>query len=206
MTLGVATGWRHRTRTFATALECAHRALSLNPHSAWAHVATGFALAWNRQPEDAVLHYQRAIELEPDLSYARTLLAAAQSYVGHNRSALRETTIAQELVDGDLFGRGNAGVNDNTIALAHFVAGDHQQGVEFGRRALVQSPNLPTIHRILVANHALKGEIGEAKRSLARLRQLVPNTSLESLNEWLPFIRVEERERFAASHRLAGLS
>jgi TolB-like protein/tetratricopeptide (TPR) repeat protein len=204
-TLGVAAGWQHRKHALAAAFDAAHRALSLNACDPWAQLAMGFALAWNGQPDEAVLRYRQSLALDPSLAHGHTLLGASLTYLGLGREALRETQLARDSFDADLFSRGNAGVNNNTMAIACFVAGQHREGVGFGQRALAESPNLPTIHRILVANHALSGGRQEAKQSLRKLQQLVPRTSIRSIAEWLPFNRMDERQRMLGAFRQLGL-
>lgn len=205
-TVGVAAGWGHRKAALVLSFDAAHRALALNCDDPWAQVALGFAMAWARRPEDALLHYQRAIRLDPAFSYARTLLGAALCYLGEHRSALTEALAAQQFSDADLFGHGNAGVNNNTIAISHFVAGNYRQGIEFGQKALVESPQLPTVHRFLTVNHALGGGVHRARQSARRLKQLVPSTSVSAITEWSPFVRVDERQKIIAACRMAGLN
>lgn len=54
---------------------------------------------------------------------------------------------------------------------------------------------MPTIHRLLIVNHALRGEIEDTKHELQTLKRLLPTTSLRSINEWLPFVRTDERQK-----------
>ncbi len=102
--VGIAAGWHPRKAALSLAFDASHRALSLNCEDPWAQVAMGFAAAWNRQPEEAVLHYQEALRLDPEFSYARTLLGAALCYLGEHRQALAETSAARQFMDADLFG------------------------------------------------------------------------------------------------------
>lgn len=204
-TVGVAAGWVHRKAALALSFDAGSRALSLNGDDPWAQVAIGFARAWNLQPEDAVLHYKRAIEIDPQFSYAQTLLGAALCYLGDHRQALAETSAARQFLDVDLFANGNAGVNNNTIAISHFIAGNYKQGLEFGHRALVESPQLPTIHRILIINQALGGEIHEARAGARKLKQLVPSSTIKKIIDWSPFRRTDERQKMVEAYRMAGL-
>ena len=203
--VGIAAGWHHRKAALALAFDASHRALSLNCDDPWAQIAMGFAAAWNRQPEEAVLHYQEALRLDPEFSYARTLLGAALCYLGEHRQALAETSAARQFMDADLFGQGNAGVNNNTIAISHFVAGDYRRGREFGEKALVESPQLPTVHRILIFNQALGGDLRQAREVARKLKRLVPGTSVKAITEWSPFTRADERKKIVEAYRLAGL-
>lgn len=203
-TLGVAAGWR-RKDSLDFALHTARKALLLEPDNPWAHVSLGFASAWGGRIEDAVLSYNNALTHDSRFAYAHTLLAAALNYMGHGQDASAELSKALRFSDVDLFTRGNIGVHNNTSAIACLVAERYRNGIEFGRKALVESPKLPTIHRIMIANYALNGELDEAKASLRTLRQLVPSTTFQSIVEWLPFIRVDERQKMTDAFRLVGL-
>jgi DNA-binding winged helix-turn-helix (wHTH) protein/tetratricopeptide (TPR) repeat protein len=205
-TVGVAAGWTPRQAALALSFDAGFRAWSLNGDDPWAQLAIGFARAWNRQPEDGVLHYKKAIEIDPQFSYAQTLLGAALCYLGDHRQALAETLAGRQFMDADLFAQGNAGVNNNTIAVSHFVAGNYRRGLEFGQRALVESPELPTIHRFLLVNHVLSSDVHRARNVARRLKQLVPSTSAKAIAEWSPFVRSDERTRIVEACRLAGLN
>lgn len=204
--VGVAAGWHPRKAALSRAFDASHRALSLNCDDPWAHAARGFAAAWNRQPEEAVLHYQEALRLDPEFSYARTLLGAALCYLGEHRQALAETSAARQFMDADLFGQGNAGVNDNTIAISHFVGGNYRLGVEFGEKALVDSPQLPTVYRILIVNRALGGDVWQAREVARKLKRLVAGTSVKTITEWSPFTRADERKKIVEAYRSVGLN
>ena len=205
LTVEIAAGWRRRKDAGSLALEASCRALLLDPDDPWSHLSQGFALAWNHRPEDAILSYERAIACDPCLAFAHTLYAAAMCYLGRGREAARKLTEASHLPAGDLLARGNYGVHSNTTAIASLVSGEYRQGIEHGYQALTESPKLPTTHRILVANHALNGDIDLARNTLKALKHMIPGTSLKSIKEWLPFKRADERQKILEGCALAGL-
>ncbi len=205
MALGVAAGWQNRKDAIDTSLELASKALMLNPEDAWAHLARGFALAWSWRVEDGILSYEKALECNPRLSYAHTLLAAALCYLGHTERATVHLAEAQRHGLSDLFARGNAGIQTNTYAVRSLILGQHRDGIDFGRKALAENPVLPTILRILIANCALSGELEEAQHVLRTLKRHVPATSLTSIMDWVPFMRREDAQKIAESFRLVGL-
>jgi TolB-like protein len=206
LTLGVAAGWRRRREIIASALDIAQKALLLDPEDPWGHVARGFALAWAHRPEDSILSYGRALTCNPLFGYAHTLKAAALCYLGRGQDALQEIAQAERFSAGDLFTRGNMGVNNNTKAIAHFIIGRHREGIEAGRQALMESPKLPTTHRFLIANYALSDDREEGRTGLDKLRDLVPSTSLESLKEWSPFVQAGVQQKMMDAFRLVELT
>jgi TolB-like protein len=205
-TLDMVAGWAPRSGTLERALDVGRKAVVLDSEEPWAHLALGFVYAWSGRSEDAVIEYQHALKLDPTLAYGHTLLGAALCYLGRGNEALTQVDKAQSLGPKDLFTRGNRGINNQTRAIAYFVARRYRDGIQYGRSAIVESPTLPTAYRMLIANCALAGEIEEARGRLQALKQFMPSTSLESIKEWLPFGRTVERKNLIDGFRAAGLS
>jgi TolB-like protein len=204
-TLNTVAGWAPRGSTSERALDIGRKAVLLDAGDPWAHLALGFAYAWSGRVEDAAIEYQQGLKLDPSLAYGHTLLGAILCYLGRGDEALIQVDKAQSLSPKDLFTRGNRGINNQTRAIAYFVAGRYREGIQFGRNAIIESPTLPTAYRMLIANCALAGEIEEARARLQALQRFMPSTSLESIKEWLPFSRTAERQNLIDAFRTVGL-
>jgi len=204
-TLGVHLGWEPRERTVAIASDAAHKALHLDGDEPWAHLALGYALAWSRRAEDAIAAYEKALALNPNFAIAHWLLALALCYLGRSEEAMAHGDKAERLSPRDLLARGNAGVSNNVRALACFIAGRYREGIDFARKAIIESPNLTPAYRSLIVNCALGGEIQEAKATLRTLKGLAPDISLKWIKEVMPFVRAEDQQRWVEGFRLAGL-
>jgi hypothetical protein len=96
-------------------------------------------------------------------------------------------------------------VSNNVRAAACFVGGRYRDGIEFARRAILESPNLTPAYRALVVNCALAGEIEEARAALRTLKILVPDISLKRIREVMPYVRTEDQQKWLEGFRLAGL-
>jgi DNA-binding winged helix-turn-helix (wHTH) protein len=81
-------GWRQRQTTMPLALEAAAKAILIDEQDAWAHFSVGWALTQNRQPEDAVEEYRKALAINPYFPMAHTCLGLALSYVRQIELAL----------------------------------------------------------------------------------------------------------------------
>lgn len=204
-TLGVHLGWEPRESTVAVASDAAHMALLLDAEDPWAHVALGYVLAWSRRAGDAVGEYEKALTLNPNFAIAHWLLALAFCYLGRSEEALAHGDKAARLSPRDLLARGNAGVSNNVRAAACFIAGRYRDGIDFARKAILESPNLTPAYRTLVVNCALAGEIEDAKAALQTLKGLIPHISLKWLKEVMPYVRSEDQQRYVEGFRLAGL-
>jgi TolB-like protein len=205
-TLGVHLGWAPRESTLAIASEAAHKALLLDSDDPWAHVALGYVLAWSRRANDAIVEYEKALALNPNFAIAHWLLALALCYLGQGEEALKHGDQAERLSPRDLMARGNAGVSNNVRAIACFIEGRYREGIGFARKAIIESPNLAPAYRALIVNCALAGETEEARAQLETLKRLVPEISVEWVKHVIhPYMREDDRQRYADGFRLAGL-
>jgi hypothetical protein len=89
-------------------------------------------------------------------------------------------------------------------AFAHMLAGRYDEASSWAAKAMwVQ--NYATPLRIVVASHALAGRLAEAKKALARLRELDPAASIANFPERAPLRRPEDIERLESGLRRAGM-
>jgi TolB-like protein len=203
-TLNVHQGWKKRQRELPQAQGLAHTALSLNSEEPWAFVASGYAKIWVR-PEDAIPDLLKALALNPSLAIAHYLLALAFAYAGRGDSALGHGDMAERLGAKDLLARGNSGAHHNVRATACFTLGRYQEGMDFGRKAIAESPTMPTAYRSFLMNCSLAGHLDEAQRAMAMLLRFSPKMSLQWLRETTVWARREDQQRYLDAFRIAGL-
>jgi adenylate cyclase len=176
----------------------------LNSEEPWAFVASGYAKIWVR-PEDAIPDLLKALALNPSLAIAHYLLALAFAYAGRGDSALGHGDMAERLGAKDLLARGNSGAHHNVRATACFVLGRYQEGMDFGRKAIAESPTMPTAYRSFLMNCSLAGHLDEAQRAMAMLLRFSPKMSLQWLRETTVWARREDQLRYLDAFRIAGL-
>jgi TolB-like protein/Tfp pilus assembly protein PilF len=205
-TLGVHMGWDRIEDTVEAASAAAHKALQLDADDPWSHLAFGYVLAWSRRAADAVPEYEKALALDPNFAIAHWLLGLAVNYLGRGDEAFVHADKAASLSPRDLFARGHAGVSNNLRAMACFVTRRYRDGSDFARKAIIESPNLSPAYRSLVVNCALGGELQEAVQVLSELKKrFLPHLTLKWIEEELPYVRADERQRYIRGFRLAGL-
>jgi tetratricopeptide (TPR) repeat protein len=90
-------------------------------------------------------------------------------------------------------------------ALAHFVAGDYAQAVDWAAKAAREQPNFAGAIRNIAASSALSGHFDEAHKALARVRRLDPELCLANLKDRVGPYRPADLARFTQGMRLAGL-
>jgi TolB-like protein/tetratricopeptide (TPR) repeat protein len=205
-TLGVHMGWDRIEDAVVPATAAAHQALQLDADDPWSHLAVGYVLAWSRRPAEAVPKYEKALALDPNFAIAHWLLGLALNYLGRADEAFAHADKAASLSPRDLLARGNAGVANNLRSMSCFIRGQYREGSEYARRAIIESPNLSAAYRPLVVNCALGGELQEAVEVLGQLKQrFLPHLTLKWIDDELPYVRADDRERYIQGFRLAGL-
>lgn len=203
-TLRVHMSWANRRDVIPAALDAARTALALNPDEPWAHAALGYASIW-KQPDAALLPFERAIALNPDFAVGHYFLALGSTYAGHHAKVLEHADMAERLARRDLLARGYAGAHDNVRSTASFATENYRNGIKFASNATLYSPNSPTAHRALVINLALAGKSHEARHAMQTLRKLAPDISQAWIAKNSVWSSTETMRRYVDAFRASGL-
>jgi DNA-binding winged helix-turn-helix (wHTH) protein/TolB-like protein len=205
-TLDVHMGWVRRGTAIPLALQIAQRATSLNPEDPWAHLAFGYATIY-AHPDDAIPRLEKALALNANMAIAHYFIALASTYAGHCTDVAYHAEMAEKLSPVDLLARGNAGCYDNVRATAAYITGHFDQGIEFARKALAESPALVSAYRALVVNSALSGRMEESRSALETLKRLAPNMSQQWLEQTTAvWVRAQDHAKYREGFRIAGLA
>jgi tetratricopeptide (TPR) repeat protein len=90
-------------------------------------------------------------------------------------------------------------------ALAHFLAGRYGEASSWTERAMWAQSSYFTTVPIAAASYALAGRNAEARKAIARVRELDPALCMANLKDWIPFRRPEDLARLEDGLRKAGL-
>ncbi len=177
----------------ATALSHAEAALSLDPRSADACNAHGFALGVLERTAEAIRSFERGVALNPHNASLRSHLAISLIAPGCERAdeAVRHAEAAMRLNPADPFAWTFRFIRD--LALT-------QRGDDFDyEESLAEIADIPNIDWkpiILGAVHALKrGDEDRAEELLARARSMSPGLTLSRAQRYVG--QVLRLERFA---------
>jgi tetratricopeptide (TPR) repeat protein len=145
---------------------------------------------------------ERACVLNPNMALAWCSAGVVQTHMGDPDRGIAsiERAIRLSPLDPnlDVFLRG--------VARAHLIAGRYDDAIAWGERALREKPGLPHALRTLTAAYALAGNIAEAHRVLAMLRQFQPSFRLSNARENIPpYRRPQDTEMILNGLRIAGL-
>jgi tetratricopeptide (TPR) repeat protein len=91
-------------------------------------------------------------------------------------------------------------------ALAHFLAGRYDEASSWTERAMWARSSYFTTVPIAAASYALAGRSAEARKAMARVRELDPALCMANLKNWIPFRRPEDLGRLEDGLRKAGLT
>jgi adenylate cyclase len=196
-------GWMtDRPREIAEAVRLARRAVELGGDDAAALAWGGFALAYvGYELDDGIAFLDRALALNANLAAAWYVSGWLSVYSGATEEAVERFARAMRLSPVDpLIFRMHAGT-----AYAHFFAGRYEEASAWAEKAVRARPTWLTAVRGAAATHALAGRLDEARKLMARMRELDPALRISNLKELLPLRREEDFARWADALRIAGL-
>ena len=179
------------------------RALDLGKDDAFALSAGGFALAFVvRDLGLGAALIDRALVLNPNLAGAWSFGGWTKVWLGEAGAAIDRFARAMRLSPVDPF---MAGMRAGS-AYAHFFLGRYDEAATWAAMALQNNPDFQTGLRVDAASNAMAGRLEQARKVIARLRQLNPSQRISTLNDVRgPYRRVEDVSRYEEGLRRAGL-
>ena len=191
----------------ASALAAASRAVELDEATPEAHSELGdlkFYFDWDFKGAEAA--YARALELNPSLSRARVQhaqLLAAQDRAPDAVEEMRRTEeidplsveVSQYLALMQYYARDYDGALEQlqkaltldtrsprtyvAISRAHEARGEWKEAIDATERAIALSSGVtPPFQALLVRQHALSGNVGEARRRFSALEKMIASTGV----------------------------
>ncbi|MBR1286830.1 adenylate/guanylate cyclase domain-containing protein [Bradyrhizobium sp. AUGA SZCCT0177] len=196
-------GWMaDRALETAEATRLCRRAVELGDHDAAALCWGGFALAYiAHELDDGIAYLDRALVLNSNLAAAWYVSGWLKVYSGEPEDAIEHAARAMRLSPLDpLIFRMHCG-----IAYAHFFAGHYDDASSWAEKAVRARPTWLTAVRGAAASHALAGRLDEARKHMARMRELDPALCISNLKDLLPLRREEDFAKWVEALRKAGL-
>jgi len=182
--------------------DAARRAVAADDRDAAAQTTLAVYELFINQHDDAIRRLHRAIELDPNSSFARGYLGAAHSFGGASDPSLPALQEAMRLSPRDYL----TVVWQTCSAWSHLHAERFVEAVDCAKLAIDFNPSFPDSHATLAAAAAHLGRIAEARAGLEGLVRLLPGLSITDLRLVRPFRRQADRERFLSGLRKAGLT
>lgn len=193
--------WNFDPHSPDSVLEEAHalatRAVELDSGESTCHSILGQVCLLKRRFDLAVLHAQRAVEINPNNQWNATDLASVLTYVGRAEEALIWFTRAREIdpyFDVPWYWR--------DVARAYVIMQRHQEALSALGRPRVRSL---AIAALTAGCHARLGDMQRARASAAECVSIQPDFSIRKFMKREPFKVGADAEHIAASLRSAGL-
>jgi TolB-like protein len=181
-------------------VDAASRAVSLEPHDAYAHYAMSIAHLMDLRPVSAVEEAMRAVELAPNLALAQNALGWSQIFAGNPADAIGPVELALRLSPRDpvqyFF--------QCALALAHFHLGEHETSVQFARQAVAAKPRYFSM-LVLLAGLAKLGLMSEAEDLSARATLMAPKDAATYWTLLFPYSSPAHRADIEAAIKAGGI-
>jgi tetratricopeptide (TPR) repeat protein len=201
--LRVQQGWSHDPAgDQAAAMRMATAALERDSFDATALALCGHAKSLLRfEFDEAITMFDRAIESSPSSYVAWTRSSPTYSYLGDASEAIRRAKHGMSLSPLDP----QAFFPHTSLGIAFYVAGEHAEGVRWGRKAREENPRYTGNLRILAANLAASGQTDEAREVAQALLVVEPKFEVQRFVDRYAIRDPERQARLARHLRVAGL-
>jgi len=161
------------------ALRLAGRAVQLGPNLPQAHASLGVVLAWKRQPDAAVVAFEKAVALNPNFTDWR--MAIALVYAGQSARAVEVLKTHMRL---DPF---YVPLAPHWLGLAHFTLRQYPEALAALGECAIRAPNYGAVHLWLAATHARMGHRQAARAEAAKVLELDPGFTIERIASTIAF-------------------
>lgn len=195
---GWGDSWSH---AMAMARSAAQMGLRLDDRDAQVVRTVGNVNLYARDHDQARRDFLRAIDLNPDEAENYALLGYVIGLGEDFEGASSYIQRALELSPRDQFRATWYG----HYAMVAAVTGRYQQAVDLARTALAQNPEFIGGYRTLAVGLAYLDHKVEAKEAIRELLSRLPELSLRSVAQRLPFSDSASRDRYIEGLRTAGL-
>lgn len=200
--MAVGQGWVENPRDVTSlAGDAAERAVRLDPLDARALAIAGHVKAYLMHDVQSALQlHARAIELNPNLPIAWTLSSWSKIYNGEHEVAARHAMTAQSLSprDPSIF------FAEHALMTAHFFNRHLEEAEMLAEVVLERNPGHRSALNIRLAVLGQLGRCEEAARCLAKLREIDPDVTIDSIVARIP-LRPEDEVFYTDGLRRAGV-
>ena len=163
----------------------------------------GFALAYVcREYGIGSAMVDEALSINPNLAGGWRCRGMISIHVGQHALAVEQLTRALRLspVGPDGFG------TEASLSSAYFYQDRPEEALKWAGRALAHRSDSRLARRALVLANVLAGNLGEAKKLVAELRELDPLLSITNIRNSIAGVqRPQDIDKYIAGMRLAGL-
>lgn len=151
--------------------------------------------------DEAMALFDRALGASPNSAIAWTRSSPTYAYIGNPREAIRRAEEGLRLSPCDPY----IFYGHTALALAFYVAGEHEEAVRWGRKAREHNPAYTAHLRLLAASLAAAGRTEEAREAGQALVTAEPGFKVGRFVDGYAIRDPNRRELLAQHLRQAGL-
>jgi DNA-binding SARP family transcriptional activator/Tfp pilus assembly protein PilF len=198
----VGQGWaKDVDKAMKTAQDHALKAIRIDPENGealgiYAHVCSFL----EKDFDTAILYFDRALRLNPNLAYIWAWSVPTYCYVGNADDALARLERYRDLAPFDPYFL----LFESMYTMVYVFKGDYERAAVVGRRSVKNNPQFSNGYKPLIAALGHLGRRDEAQPHVDKLLSLEPNFTVERFGQTYPFKHASDRERYMMGLRLAG--
>jgi TolB-like protein len=181
-------------------LAAARRALGIDSGDHLAHLWKGMLLLYSDQYEAGLADLRRAHELNPNDALTLSLLGHFEAGAGNAAIGIQHVTDALRLSPRDTLRWSYL----NSLAWAHFAAGDYAQATDAALRAVGDAPRFYPPHVCLVISRVGLGATGQAMADFKGLNAMAAQPTAQRLAGRWVCSSVELAQRATTFLRIAA--
>ena len=163
----------------------------------------GAVLAYSGdQLEAGLLLIESSCALNPNSAEGWNMMGWVKAWLGYPDAAIAhiEHSLRLSPLDPHRYTR------HLSMATAHFFAGRYKEAASWAERAVSEQPRFSASYRYWAASLAMCGRLEEARRAVAGVVRLAPQTRLSNASHWMPRFRPPDyAPRMIQALRKAGL-
>jgi adenylate cyclase len=180
---------------YQKALECAYKAVALDPRDNYAHGVLGMVLLWGRKHQQALAQYEEGLQANPNDADLLVYIAEVYVYMGQAEKAIPQIKQAMRL-------------NPYhphwywwDLGWAKYMTRDYEGAVESLRQ---MSPMGAPARRLLAASLAQLGRMEEARAEAEKAMKEDPSFSANYQVNILPLLHEKDRQHMVEDLVKAG--
>ena len=203
-TVWLFSGWStDRDHDVSEAIRVARKAIELGRRDTFVLGQAGWTLALlANEVEQAADYLERATTESPNSAFAWSFRGAINVLLGNHEKATDYCKRALRLspLDSSIFSTYTA------LAQAAFFLSDYEAALKWAELARRANPRFLGAHGVIIAAHALLGQMDAARKAWEAARQISsPSIRISMIRERFPLRRDQDVAKLAEGYRLAGV-
>lgn len=180
-------------------IELLKKVIALDDSFALGHTGLGYALMMARKYDEAILHAERGLELEPNSADVVYFYANVLVYLGRPEESISFSKSAIRLNPKPP----NTYLRHYAVALRD--VGRYEEAIVQLKKAIEREPRDIMSYIVLASAYSMAGREKEAQEAAAEVLKINPKFSLEQFAKIHPYKDPATKDRYIDSLRKAGL-